>query len=104
MYRFVIALSVVGCLLMGVSTLVAADATARAIIDKAIKARGGETALAKLKSVSSTLKGTYYGMGAALPRTLSYQQELPDRSRIEIEGLITTVLNKDKGWVIMGGQ
>jgi hypothetical protein len=77
---------------------------ARAVIDRAVKAAGGEKALAKRKAMTWTSKGTYYGMGAEIPFTANYALELPNKSRLEIENFMTRVVNGDKGWVQMMGE
>jgi hypothetical protein len=77
---------------------------ARAIIDKAIKAGGGEEKLQRHQSTTFTEKGNYYGMGEGLPYTGSYHVQWPDQFKMEIQGLFTMVLNKDKGWMNFGGE
>jgi hypothetical protein len=77
---------------------------ARAIVEKAIKAAGGEANLAKHDSVRMTQKGTYYGMGDGLPYTGVYSIVFPDKFRMEIEGAFIIVLSGDKGWTSMGGE
>jgi hypothetical protein len=72
---------------------------ARAIVTKAIKAMGGEKSLAKHQTASWTEKGTYYGMGKAVPFTGKYAVQMPDRFRMEIEGAFTIVYAGDKGWI-----
>jgi hypothetical protein len=91
-------------LLSAVSALRADDqAQGLAIVTKAIKAAGGEENLAKFKAHTWTEKGTYYGMGNALPYTGKYAVQMPDKFRMEIEGFFTLVLDGDKGWTSMGG-
>src|SRR4051812_42674622 len=82
----------------------AGDDDARGIIEKSIKAIGGEKALEKHKAVSFTEKGTYYGMGEGLPFTSKINFQLPDQFRMEVEGIFTIVINGDKGWVSMMGE
>jgi hypothetical protein len=72
---------------------------ARAIVDKAIEASGGAKKLAQFNSESFSEKGTYYGMGDGLPYTGKYCFRWPDHVRVEIEGVFTTVVAGDKGWV-----
>jgi hypothetical protein len=96
-----------GCLILALSLalagagLVRADdrAEAMALIDKAIKASGGEAKLAKLQAQTWTEKGTYYGMGNGLPYTGQYAMQRPDKFSMEIEGFFKMVVNGDKGWV-----
>jgi outer membrane lipoprotein-sorting protein len=77
-------------------------ADARAVIDKAIKAIGGEEKLAKTPASTWSEKGTYYGMGDGMPYTGKYAVQWPNQFRMEIEGVFTIVLNGDQAW--MNGQ
>jgi hypothetical protein len=87
-------------------TLVRADdqADALTIIDKAIKAQGGEAKVAKFKAQTWKEKGTYYGMGDGLPFAGKYAVQFPDKFRMEIEGVFTIVLDGDKGWLESMGE
>jgi hypothetical protein len=97
---------------LAVSGLTRADEQAdlKAIVDKAIKAHGGEDKLSKIKVVSTKAKGKFYGMGAdGIDYTLESFIQAPDKMRIKIEGEamgnkfeFTQVINGDKGWVTMG--
>jgi outer membrane lipoprotein-sorting protein len=90
--------SLILCVLVGPAR--ADDAAdARAIINKAIKAGGGEEKLAKFKSQTFSETGKYYGTGAALDYTGEYAVQLPDRFRMEIKGVFTMVVAGDKGWL-----
>ena len=80
------------------------DQDARAIIDKAIQAAGGEAKLARLKAMTWKEKGTYYGMGDGLPYAGVYAIQWPNQFRMEIEGVFTIVLDGDKGWMQSGGE
>jgi hypothetical protein len=80
------------------------DQQARAIVDKAIKAQGGEAALAKHSAATFKEKGTYHGMGKPLPYTGSYAVQFPDKFRMEIADAFTLVVNGDKGWLKAGGE
>jgi hypothetical protein len=84
------------------SIAIAADSPAdcKAIIDRAIEARGGADKLAKFNTMSWTDKGTFYGMGNELPYTATYVIEWPGKYRREIKEFMTTILNGDKGWTI----
>jgi outer membrane lipoprotein-sorting protein len=93
------------CLLLGaIRTIRADDQDARGIIAKAMQATGGEEKLAKLKAMSWTEKGTFYGMGAGVPYTGSYSAERPDKFKMEIQGVFTIVVNGDKGWMGANGS
>jgi len=99
-----------GCLILAASlALVVAGpgraddrSAAMAIIDKAIKAGGGEANLAKFNAQTWTEKGTYYGMGNGLPYTGQYAMQRPDKFSMTIEGAFKIVLNGDKGWMKSG--
>jgi hypothetical protein len=86
------------------ATLVGAEAPkeARAVIDKAIKAAGGEEKLTKFQAHTWKAKGTYYGMGDGLPYTANYAVQFPNKFKVEIENVFTIVLDGDKGWVKSG--
>src|SRR5436190_1878197 len=93
--------------LLGLSALVATGAAGRAndqadargVVDRAIQAAGGAEALARHNAATWKEKGTYYGMGSAVPYTGSYAVQWPDRFRMEVDGVFTIVLDGDKGWV-----
>jgi outer membrane lipoprotein-sorting protein len=95
------------CVLLLVSVRVGeADdqAQARKIVDRAIKATGGEERLARIKAMTSEEKGTYYGMGEGMPYTGKYAFAHPNRFRMEIVGVFTVAYNEKAGWTNMGGQ
>ena len=78
---------------------------ARAIIDKAIKAAGGEENLAKYKAETFKGKGKYYGMGAGMDYTGDWAVQHPDKMRLQIEVAVgdmkftfVRVVNGDKVW------
>ena len=77
---------------------------ARSIVEKAIKATGGAEKLSEYKAAAWTEKGMYYGMGEGLPYTGKYAMQYPDKFRMEILDVFTTVLDGDKGWLQMNGQ
>jgi hypothetical protein len=99
------------CLLPALAERVRADDDARAIIDKAIKAHGGEARLAKAKAATSKTKGSIYIQGNKLPFTQEASVQFPNqvKSVMEIEAggqkiTITTVFNGKKGWLNIGGN
>jgi hypothetical protein len=71
---------------------------ARAVIDKAIEAAGGEEKLAHFKSQSWSEKGMFHGLGNPLPYMSKLAVEWPDKFRIEIPHFMTIVLNGERGW------
>src|SRR5262245_55565553 len=84
----------------------AADAReARAVLDKAVKALGGEEKLSKLKAVTWKARGTVSIGGTDNDFTLQATVQGLDHSRHEFEGefggnkiMSVTVLAGDKGW------
>ncbi len=72
------------------------------LIDKAIKAAGGEEKLAKFNCHTWSAKGTYYGMGSEIPYTATYAVCWPDKFRVDIKDFMILVQNGDKAWVKMG--
>ena len=78
---------------------------AKNIIDKAIKAHGGQEKLAKLKAVTMRLKGTLHQPGGDVPFTGEMVTQGADQSRLVLDGesngakfTFVQVLNGDKGW------
>jgi hypothetical protein len=104
--RTSVSVSVVCGLVMGLAGAGRADDAGelRAIIDKAIKATGGEEKLAKYKAITVKEKGTYYGMGAGQPYTATEAMQIPNQFKFDIQGAFVMVLNRDKGWISMGGN
>jgi hypothetical protein len=100
--------SVVACGVLALAAAKAAraddQADLRKVIDKAMKAMGGEEKLGKYKAHTWKGKGKYYGMGDGVDYTASGSIQFPDQYRLEIENVFTLVLNKGKGWVVANGQ
>ena len=74
---------------------------ALALIDRAIKAHGGEAALAKVPVSTRTNAGALTQSGPEMTFTSTVTQSLPDRVRLEIEvgrSKLLTVIDGDKGW------
>ena len=95
-------------LVLALATLGRADdaADAKAVVEKAIKARGGADNLARYKADVLKIKGAVHVSGLDIDFTgeISFQQ--PDKSRTVIEGTVmgtnfksTRVVNGDKGWI-----
>jgi hypothetical protein len=81
-----------------------ADDAARAIVDRAIKAGGGEAKLAQFDTMTWKEKGVYYGMGDGVPYTASLAVQWPGKMRMEVEGVFIIVLDGDKGWLKAGNS
>jgi hypothetical protein len=81
----------------------AADDGARAVIDRAIRAHGGERRLAEASRVSRAGSGTQRQGVEEVKFATEMLLDLPDRIRLEItlDGRfkILMVINGDKGWV-----
>ena len=85
------------------------DAQARAVIEKAVKAHGGQEVLSKLPGISLKFKGKFHGMGDGLDMSGDVIAFGPDRQKIDLELKIgndtlriVNVLAGDKGWTRVG--
>jgi hypothetical protein len=79
-------LATAAVLALALGTLQADEkADTRALIDKAIQARGGAEKLAQLKATTFKLKGKFYGMGAGLDYTGELAIQPPDKTRVQME-------------------
>ncbi len=85
------------------------DKAARAILEKAILAQGGEAELAKIAASTSKLKGTVHAQGMAIAFSGEVSTQGADQARIalelEVENMkfnLTQVFNRDQGWVKFG--
>lgn len=102
------------CLAVGFALVLAAagpsraadEAAARAVVDKAIQAHGGEATLAKFPASTIQLKGTIQQGGMPLAFTAEVASQGMKQQRIGIEfevgGVkfrVIHVLNGDEGWV-----
>jgi hypothetical protein len=81
-------------------------AAARALVDKAVQAQGGETKLAKFPAAVVKLKGTFHGLGEGVTFTGELATKGADRQKFVIEAEVggqkfrlVYVLNGDKAWV-----
>ena len=77
------------------------QAESKALIDKAIKAAGGEAKLAKFQAMTWKGKGKYHPDNLSFTGTWSYQAPNRMHSEIQFEGVdqkVITVLDGDKGW------
>jgi hypothetical protein len=80
----------------------------RLVLDKAIKAAGGEEKLGKLAAQTFKVKGKFYGMGEGIDYTGDFAVQLPDKMRFEIAVEVNGMkfsfaqgIDGDKGWVKM---
>jgi hypothetical protein len=103
-FRFAV-LALVFALVVTVPARADDAADARALVEKAVKAHGGQEALDKLPGTTIKFKGTFHGMGAAVPMSGEIATQGPDKHRFDIEVEVNAqkfpiviVLNGDKGW------
>jgi hypothetical protein len=87
------------------------DDPARAILDKAMRAAGGEANLARSRAFRWTGRATVYPGGRAIPITGEWQVQPPDKAHVrnddELGGRKNTrrlVLAGDRGWTQINGQ
>src|SRR5437899_8908586 len=112
MRRIVCGTLVLGVLLTVVVAVRADDqADAKGIIDKAIKATGGEDKLAKYKAAIWKGKGKINLMGNEIDFTVETSTQPPKQSRQKSEADFNgmkferiTVVNGDKGWITIMGN
>lgn len=84
-------------------------ADARALVEKAVKAQGGREKLEKFAAHTLKFKGSFHGMGQAIPMTGDLITQGADRTKMDLEvdagGMkvrFVIVLAGDKGWTRMG--
>jgi hypothetical protein len=77
-----------------------------AVLDKAIKAAGGEERLAKVKAATWKGKGKYFGVGGGVDVSGEWALQGPDHFRADLQMVYNEaklhqvrVLNGDKGWI-----
>ncbi len=106
MKRFLLAMFATALLPVFFGAAARADeAEVKAVLDKAIKAMGGEEKLAKAEKYSLKTKGTLTINGSDVEFTVKATLQGIDHYRSEFEGTfdgnpvrVVTVLNGDKGW------
>jgi hypothetical protein len=81
------------------------QADMRALVDKAIKAAGGQAKLKKLAAMTWKAKGTAHVDNRDIELTMEASMQGPDQGRLDISVVecgrtasVGLVLNKDKGW------
>jgi outer membrane lipoprotein-sorting protein len=103
--------AVVAGFVLAIGAPVRADdaADAKAIIEKAVKAHGGQDKLDKFTGVTVKFKGTFHGMGEGIPMSGEVTSQGPDKQRVDIEveagGMkipIVAIVAGDKGWEKIG--
>jgi hypothetical protein len=88
-------------------TALAGNNEAREIVERAIKAQGGEAALARAQQCTRKDVGTQALLGREVPFVTQVTRSLPDKLRLKIEVdrrfESTIVVDGDKGWQSEGG-
>jgi hypothetical protein len=112
--RIIGRLSLSLCAVVALATLARADAEAdvKALLEKAIKASGGEEKLAKAKAMRMKSKGKFFGFSAdGIDYTAETVWQYPNRVRDEITAelmgqkvVILEVVDGDKGWTSTAGN
>lgn len=105
MARFCSAVLAVGVLFAAGAARADDAADAKKLIEKAVKAHGGQDKLDKFTGSAVTFKGTFHGMGDGIPMTGTVTTSGNDKQRVELEieaggqkFPILIVLAGDKGW------
>jgi hypothetical protein len=100
-----LAVLAVGAVLAATAPGRADDAAARAVIDKAIMAHGGEEALAKYPAASASMSGKIHAMGMEIPFSGDVLTSGNDKVKIDLQievGAqkirVTNVITGEKGW------
>lgn len=82
------------------SSGLADDKDATEILQRAIKATGGERSVGTLKSPMLWMeRGTFYGMGDGQPFVAQYAAKWPDWFRQEIENAFSITVRGEQAWV-----
>jgi outer membrane lipoprotein-sorting protein len=86
-------------------------ADARAVIEKAVKALGGEEKVAAKKAVTFKTKGKFYGLGDGIDYTGEFSVQPPDKIRMQIDSsangmkfTLVIVFDGKQGWTKFNDQ
>lgn len=98
-----------GGLILALAARAGAQASAEAMVDKAIQAHGGAAALERARVVVRTSSGTITVNAMDTPFTSELTTDLPDRYRLSVQlgpqkTALLTVINGKKGWHVNGGM
>ncbi len=97
-----------GAMLLALASRAGAQASAEAIVDKAIEAHGGIKALERARILTSSQAGKFVAFATETPFTSDLIVDLPDRYRHtmligEEKKPVVNVLNRNQGWFVNGG-
>lgn len=100
------AVVVIALFVMSLPVRAGDDAATRDLLEQAIRAHGGEAALAKIVGSTMKMKGTIHVQNMALEFTGEVSTQGADQQRAAVELAIggqkvtvISVLNRDKGWI-----
>ncbi|MBA4066156.1 MAG: hypothetical protein C0501_21050 [Isosphaera sp.] len=86
-------------------------ADARALVEKAVKAHGGQDKLEKFAAVTTAFKGKFLAMGQAIDMAGEVVTQGADQVKVDVEVeaggqkvRVVNVFNKDKGWMKLGDE
>lgn len=85
-----------------------ADGLAERVVERALRAHGGESALAKTRTMIRSETGNLNFSGDNVAFSCEITTDLPDRYRLEVELgpqkiRQTVVVSRDQGWQVSGG-
>lgn len=109
MYR-AFPLTIAVTLLVGADPARSQEPDARAVVDKALQAHGGDGPISKLKARHNKVKGVIHlAGGISFTQEVYYQApgQIKEITQAEVNGkksTFVTVLNGDKGWIVVDGQ
>jgi hypothetical protein len=107
--RTLVRLAAVGICVLGGAAAAAAGPRedALAVVEQALKAHGGEEAMAKAQTAARTGAGVRVLAGKETPFTEEAVYDLPERMRsavaVDKQVKVVVVVNADKGWTSAGG-
>jgi hypothetical protein len=86
-------------------------AEARAIIENAVKAHGGQATLEKFPANTARFKGTFHGMGEGIPMSGEVCSQAAEKLRVDVEVMVMgmkirviSIFAGDKGWNKLADQ
>jgi hypothetical protein len=97
-----------GGMLLALTARAGAQASAEAVVDKAIEAQGGANGLERARVLFRESSGMIVINGMETPFTSELTGDLPDRYRLALKlgqerAAVLFVVNRDKAWHVTGG-
>jgi hypothetical protein len=75
----------------------------QSVIEKSVESAGGLENLDRAQKHRGREEGTFHGVGDGMPFTAVFASDPPNRFRIDIHGVLTTVVTPAQGWVNLRG-